>query len=258
MYEQKVLDHGVVILRNLSGPTRRTHNPPKVFGEGDDAVEFATQRPFDADDTDVANAARMSFEGSEQSRTYADEIKLARYLLKNGHTSPFEMIQVWLEVRVPVFVDRQLVRHRTWRRNESSGRYIVLPGEWYIPDTVGGKPLYKKQGQDDNLDTETQAWFKRQLNDACAASYSLYLEAISRGVAPEHARLALHLNHYVHWLGNVDLSNLFKFLGLRDHSHAQIEAQMYAKAIVTLLGPHLPGLMGIYREVIRGELMVAQ
>lgn len=249
MNEVKVLDHGFIKLRNLAGPTRRENDSALILGN------VGQPRHFDADDTDPANAARMSFEGQDQDRVYADEIKLARYLLKNGHTSPFEMIQVWVEVKVPIFVDRQLVRHRTWRRNESSGRYITLPGEWYIPEVVGGKAANKKQGQEDNLDIEIQAWFKRQLNDACARDYGLYVEAIDRGVAPEHARLLLHLNHYVHWLGNVDLSNMFKFLGLRDHNHAQIEAQAYAKGIVTLLEPHLPGLMGLYREVIRGEVV---
>jgi len=246
MNEVKVLDHGSVILRNLAGPTRRIEQSSK-WGTP------MGYRPFDADDTDVANAARISFEGQDEERTYDQEIKLARYLLKNGHTSPWEMISVWIEVRVPIFVDRQMVRHRTWRRNESSARYIVLPEQWYIPEVVGGKAPNKKQGQEDNLPQDIQAEFKHRLNVACARDYSEYKRALDNGVAPEHARMFLHLNHYVHWLGNVDLSNLFKFLGLRVHEHAQIEAQKYGRAIIELLDPHLPGLMQIYREVIQGE-----
>lgn len=229
---KNVLDHGFVILRNLAGQTRRS-----------DAV-------FDANDIDPAQAARMSFEQMDTDRTYEQDMKLARYLLVNGHTSPFEMISVWIEVKVPIFVDRQLVRHRTWRRNESSGRYITLPAEWYIPEKVGGKAPNAKQGQEDNLPDVVQQAFKRDLSYDCRMGYNRYLEYIKLGVAPEEARLFLHLNHYVHWIGNVDLGNMFKFLGLRAHTHAQIQAQLYAYAILDLLRPQLPGLIGLFDEMM--------
>jgi len=229
----KVLDHGFVTLRNISGPNRRP------------------DAQFDADDTDPAQAARMSFEQMDSSRTYAQDMKLNDYLLRNEHTSPFEMIQVWLEVKVPIFVDRQMVRHRTWRRNESSGRYIVLPAEWYIPEVVGGKAVDKKQGQEDNLNKTVQDTFKRVLDLQCQRGYVSYLDFIEQGVAPEHARMFLHLNHYVHWIGNVDLSNLFQFLSKRVHSHAQVEARAYGNAVVDLLRPHLPGLMGLFDKHCR-------
>src|SRR5882672_5604737 len=127
MYQINVLDKGFVILRNLAGPTRRTHNTLILPGE-ELSLASTTSRAFDADDIDPANAARMSFDamdndvvtlrdGSTRSRTVEDDHKLADYLLANGHTSPFEMITVYLEVKVPIFVDRQLVRHRTWSRN---------------------------------------------------------------------------------------------------------------------------------------------
>ncbi len=240
----QVLDHGFVKLRNLAGPTRRAL---MLEHEG----TYGEPRDFDADDIDPANAARMSFDKLDQERTYEQDMKLSRYLLSNGHTSPFEMISVWVEVKVPIFIDRQFVRHRTWRRNESSGRYIVLPGEWHIPDVVGGKAPNVKQGQADNLDAGTQDWFKYQLDKQCQEGYDTYLEAIERGVANEEARLFLHLNHYVHWLGNVDLSNLYKFLALREHSHAQKQARAYASAIIELLRPHLPGLMTLFDELVR-------
>lgn len=253
--ERKVLDHGFVKLRNLAGPTRRIEQSSQ-WGS---PMGF---RPFDADDTDVANAARLSFEqldsevivlkdGGTRPRTYADDMKLNEYLLLNEHTSPFEMISVWLEVKVPIFVDRQMVRHRTWKRNESSARYITLPGDWYIPEVVGGKAPNKKQGQEDNLSAEAQDRFKSALDLASSTGYQCYLDAMAQGVAPEHARMFLRLNHYVHWLGNVDLSNLFKFMRLRAHSHAQIEAQRYAESIVELLRPHLPGLMELFDKHVR-------
>lgn len=243
----KVLDHGYVTLRNLAGPTRRTGMTLS------DVVNDTPLRDFDADDTDPANAARMSFEQADSGRTYDEDMRLNEYLLKNEHTSPFEMIQVWVEVKVPIFIDRQLVRHRTWRRNESSGRYIVLPDEWYIPEVVGGAAPNKKQGQEDNLPEDLQAHFKNTLDTLCRGSYAQYQNFIINGVAPEHARMFLHLNHYVHWLGNVDLGNMFRFLRLRTHSHAQVEARKYAEAIIELLRPHLPGLMGLFDKHCRKE-----
>jgi thymidylate synthase (FAD) len=243
-----VLDHGFVRLRNLAGPTRRTGMTVL------DVVNNTPQRHFDADDIDPANAARMSFDQMDSDRTYEDEMRLTRYLMKNHHDTPFESVVVWLEYKLPIFVARQFVRHRTQALNEVSGRYVTLPAEWYIPAVVGGKPDNKKQGQQDNLDGETQTWFKAALNEQCSRSYDLYESFIARGVAPEHARLFLHLNHYTHWLSTVNLRNLMGFLLLRDHGHAQVEAQAYAKAITALLEPHIPGLMATYREFKRGEV----
>ncbi len=253
-YTIKVLDHGFVTLRNLAGPTRRQFNY--------DVNGCGSKRDFDADDVDPANAARISFEGmdkevvtlkdgSTRPRTVEDDYKLNEYLLLNKHSSPFEMIQVWIEAKVPIFVDRQMVRHRTWRRSEASGRYTQLPSEWYIPEVVGGKSENKKQGQEDNLSEDVQGMFKRRLNQACQDDYATYTHFLELGVAPEHARMFLHVNHYIHWLCNVDLHNLFHFLALRTHSHAQIEAQRYGFAIVELLRPHLPVLMGLFDKHCR-------
>ena len=240
-----VLDHGFVKLRNIAGPTRR------VGGTCGENADNNGIRHFDADDTDVANAARLSFEGQDQDRSYEIEMKLNRYLLKNAHMTPFESIVVWLEMKMPIFVARQFVRHRTQSINEASARYITLPAEWYIPEVVGAAPKDKKQGQSEGLPPDTQALFKADLASACRADYSLYLRYIEQGVAPEHARMFLHVNHYTHWMTTMNLRNLLGFLALRDHPHAQIEAQVYARAVVELLEPHLPGLMGLYKELVR-------
>lgn len=241
-----VLDHGFVTLRNLAGPTRRLTKPANTDVG---AVEFPAE--FDADDTDVANSARMSFEGQDLERTYEVEMKLNRYLLQNKHMTPFESIEVWLEMKLPIFVARQFVRHRTASLNEVSGRYVQLPAEWYIPETVGGKAANKKQGQENNLDDHTQHVFKSMLNDHCKDGYDSYSRAIESGVAPEHARMFLSLNHYTHWLWKQDLRNLMHFLALRDHSHAQVEAQRYAQAITQLLEPQIPGIMALYKELMK-------
>lgn len=238
----QVLDHGFVVLRNIAGPTRRESSP------------FHDQE-FDAEDRDPAQAARMSFANMEVKdgvvRTLEQDYKLAAYLMKNRHTSPFEQVQVWLEMKLPIFVARQFVRHRTVRLNEVSGRYVTLPAEWYLPKVVGGKPASAKQGQADNLDDDTQLAFKQLLNKHCGDGYQLYLDALACGVAPEHARLLLSLNHYTHWLWNQDLHNLMHFLSLRDHSHAQVEAQAYAQAIDGLIRAVLPETMKLYDQFRR-------
>lgn len=247
--ERKVLDHGLVVLRNIAGPTRRAID--HFGGEHGDGEPFTMTRPFDADDRDPAQAARMSFNQMGSTRTEEDDFKLSRYLMKNKHTSPFEQVQVWFEMKLPIFVARQFVRHRTVRLNEVSGRYIVLPEEWYVPEVVGARAKDKKQGQSDTLDIETQSWWRTCLNNHAQRGFELYMEAIDRGVAPEHARIILGLGHYTHWLWNQDMHNLMHFLSLRDHSHAQIEAQQYARVMDDLLRQHLPETMKIYDEFRR-------
>lgn len=255
MNEIKVLDHGFVKLRNISGPTRRELDwePVGVMSVGQSSGTASIGRPrrFDADDTDPANAARMSFDQTDSGRTRDQDLKLARYLMKNKHTTPFEMVEVWVEMKLPIFVARQFVRHRTVSINEVSGRYITLPEEWYIPEVVGGKAADKKQGQVDGLDPKLQNEFKQSLNRQCNRSYHNYLGFIDAGVAPEHARLFLHTNHYTHWMWKQDLHNMMHFLSLRDHSHAQVEAQAYAKAVDQLIRTQLPETMKLYDEFRR-------
>jgi thymidylate synthase (FAD) len=179
--------------------------------------------------------------------------------MKNVHTTPSEMPSIWFHMQMPVFVARQSERHRTAKIfegieeycdpsiNEVSGRYVQLPAEWYIPEVVGGKSTSgAKQGQEDNLDTHCQKEFKYHLNEQCYKSYELYTTALGNGVAPEHARMFLHLNHYTHWLWKQDLHNLMHFLSLRLHSHAQIEARQYAEAIYKLLSYYLPETMKLF------------
>lgn len=230
MYSRKVLDHGFVELRNIAGPTRRLH------------------LDFDAHDVDPANSARMSFNQMDSNRTDEMDYKLCKYLMKNWHTSPFEMIEIWTEVKLPIFVARQFIRHRTASVSEVSGRYVTLPSEWYIPEVVGGKAADKKQGQEDNLHPLQQEWFKKALEHLCSEGYNSYLMAIDQGVAPEHARLMLHLNHYTHWLWKQDLHNMMHFLRLRKHGHAQIEAQLYAQAKYDILKIVLPKSMELFDE----------
>lgn len=237
-----VLDHGFVILRNAAGPTRRGY------------------AEFDADDTDPANAARMSFDQMDSGRTRGEDLKLCDYLMKNWHTTPFESIELWIEMKMPIFVARQFVRHRTTSINEVSGRYVTLPEEWYIPNVedIVYKVKDKKQGGrpiDMNNPVEVEAGLRYQdrLDQSCRNSYKDYLQSLEDGIAPEQARLSLHLNHYTHWLWKQDMHNIMHFLSLRDHSHAQGEAKTYAKQVDKLIRRVLPNTMSLYDEYRRQD-----
>jgi thymidylate synthase (FAD) len=232
-----VLDHGFVTLRNVAGPTRR----PGL--------------PFDAADVDPANAARMSFDQMDSDRTREQDLRLTEYLLRNRHNTPFEMIDIWIEMKLPIFVARQFVRHRTASINEVSGRYVTLPADWYVPalEHVGMQAKNKKQGgRFVDLDNTEQrliaTGYRCKLSDCCEQSYANYLSSIEEGIANEQARLFLHLNHYTHWLWKQDLHNIMHFLSLRAHDHAQWEAQQYATTIMDLLDEVLPESMRLFRE----------
>jgi thymidylate synthase (FAD) len=230
----KLLDHGFVRLSNLAGPIRRP------------------DAPFDADDTDPARTARISFDNLDLERTREQDLKLYEYLMAHLHNTPIEMIETWWEMKLPIFLARQFVRHRTATINEVSGRYAILPAEWYIPEVVGGKPTNgAKQGQEDNLPWFFQVLFKAGLRVACWFSYRLYTLAIKSGVAPEHARMFLHVNHYTHWIWKQDLSNLMHFLSLRLDAHAQIEARAFSKAMYDWLKIYLPVSMQLFDEYRR-------
>lgn len=235
-----VLDHGYVRLRNLAGPTPRPH---------DDLF------PFDARDEDVPQTARKSFNSMGRTYTYEEEMKLADYLYRNFHTTPFEMIETWWDLKLPIFVDRQWVRHRTWGRDEASARYTKLSADFYLPTlcTVMLAAANKKQGgrlvdPSNDQELELAEYFIASLRGQCKQSYVLYERNLKRGIAPEQARMFLHLNHYVEWTGKVDLHNLLHFLTLRTHDHAQYEIRCYAWAMVQLLAEQLPGLMRLWRS----------
>lgn len=229
-----VLDHGFVKLRNLSGPVRRP------------------EEEFDASDRDPAITARISFDLLDADRAAEQDHKLVKYLMANKHWTPVEMIEVWLEMKLPIFVARQFVRHRTACLNEVSARYATLPAEWYVPDllTVGLKSSNNKQGRDisnwGDLSKEKQqdiCSFLTNLDEQNRFGYQKYTEALEAGIAPELARCFLQVNHYTHWVWKQDLRNMLGFLTLRLDSHAQYEARVYAQAIYDLLKQHLPETM---------------
>lgn len=232
----KVLDHGYVRLRNVSGPVRRL------------------DRMFDADDVDPANAARFSFDAADKvGRTREADLKLAKYLLSHKHTTPFEMVEIWLEMKMPIFIARQFVRHRTATINEISGRYIKLPEEFYIPDpaTIGVPAATNKQGRDAHLENPYAVRFTETLHENCRKAYAQYEFDLANKIPAEIARMQLPLNIYTKWLWKQDLHNIMHFIAVRIDGHAQWEAQQYAQAVYTLLKDALPYSMELFDEYRR-------
>jgi thymidylate synthase (FAD) len=227
-----VLDHGYVTLLNIAGPTRRA------------------DQEYDADDIDPANSARMSFDQRDAGRTREMDLKLCRYLMEHRHTTPFEMTQIWLEMKLPIFVARQFVRHRTVSINEVSARYTPLPAEWYIPEAcnITTKAKSNKQGRSQEQYEHAEA-FRVLLDQDCRSAYANYTRFIEERVAPELCRLFLHVNHYTKWLWRQDLHNLLHFISLREDAHAQWEAQQYAKAVKELVRDILPETIALYESM---------
>lgn len=243
----KCLDQGFVKLLNISSAIPRDRVVDLT-----DTIGLSYTQEYDARDIDPAICARISFNNFEAERTEEMDLKLVEYLIKNFHNTPVEMTEVWLEMKLPIFVARQFGRHRTTCINEVSARYVQLPEEWYIPEVVGGKSTSgAKQGQEDNVDDKLQQSFRDSLNHVCQNNYNTYRYYIECGVAPEHARLFLHVNHYTHWLWKQDLHNLMHFLALRLDAHAQIEARVYAQAVYDLLSLHLPKTMELFDKYRR-------
>jgi thymidylate synthase (FAD) len=238
----QVLDHGYVKLLNLAGPTRR---PESLC---------------DADDTDPANVARMSFGQKDSGRTREMDLRLASYLMQHRHSEPFEFIECWFQMKLPLFVAAQFKRHRTARLfepvddvfdpsiNEMSLRYTEACTDWYVPsvEQIGKKAASNKQGRGDAVDEGLAEAFRDSLNDRCLEAYRDYEYFLEEGIAPEVARLFLHVNHYTEWVWKQDLWNMLHFLSLRMEGHPQWEAQQYANAIHTLLSQHLPESMRLF------------
>lgn len=236
-HEIKVLDHGFVRLIDWLG-----------------------------DDKRIVECARISYKspskGDEQDK------KLIEYLWKNLHTSPFENIKITLNIKMPIFVMRQYVRHRMQSLNEVSARYTELPNEFYIPTSWRKQDTKNKQGSIDE-----GAWNPKvyTIYDPCACgmggggasidydatkavevfcenSYKLYQQLLDAGVAREMARMVLPVNIYTEIYTTWDLKNLLHFVRLRDDAHAQAEIQEYGKAIKVILRELFPWTMEAYEK----------
>ncbi len=179
-------------------------------------------------DSDVAEAARISY--GMGTHSVSANRDLLRYLLRHRHTTPYEMVQLKFHVKLPIFVARQLVRHRTAKINEYSMRYSLAPMQFYVPelDNFQKQSKTNKQGRAGVVAAEVYERVAKAWSRLSAEASDVYADAILEEVARELARLHLPVSLYTEWIWNIDLHNLMHFLGLRSDSHAQWEIQQFS------------------------------
>lgn len=198
-------------------------------------------------DLDIVNAARVST--GKQSTTFGDkERRLLRYLWTHGHTSPFEQAVLKFRLRLPIFVMRQLIRYRTARVNELSGRYAELPRDFYIPPTLLTQAAVGKQKSGDPLPDGTDVRLRTLMRQQCDDAFNLYERLLRDGVSREQARLVLPLNTFTECVWQMDLHNLGKFLRQRLADDAQSEIRWYSKEIAQLVAATFPESWALLSE----------
>jgi thymidylate synthase (FAD) len=242
--------------RAASNQTRRATVPAleEILYEPVPVLDHGFVRVIDymGDDAAIVQAARVSY--GKGTKKITNDRGLIRYLMRHRHTTPFEMCEIKFHVKLPVFVARQWIRHRTANVNEYSARYSILDREFYIPapDQLAAQSVANRQGRGDVLEGEEAARVLQLLRDDAALCYAHYEEMLNedaegnprdperQGLARELARMNLPLNIYTQWYWKVDLHNLLHFLSLRADPHAQYEIRVYAEAMLDMVRRWLP------------------
>ena len=186
-------------------------------------------------DARIVQAARVSYQ--EGTKTIREDGALIDYLVRHKHTSPLEQVVLTFHLKLPIFVARQWLRHRTARLNEISGRYSVMRDEFYLPDEaqVRRQSAANKQGRsDEEVPAELRAKTLELLQSGQQGAYTAYQELLDEDVARELARVNLPLSLYTEMYWQIDLHNLFHFLRLRLDAHAQYEIRVYGEAMAEL------------------------
>lgn len=230
-----------------------------------------------AGDAAIVQAARTSY--GKGTKAVRNDEGLIRYLLRHDHTTPFEMVEFKLHIKMPIFVVRQHIRHRTANVNEYSGRYSEMSNEFYIPDVANIKPQAKdnKQGRSGELSDKNAQGVQWVMRQASENAYSAYQTLLGRedtdyydlfnpqdgllddefremdgagGIAKELARAVLPVSNYTEMYWKNDLSNIFKYLRLRADSHAQYEIRVLAEAMGKLIQPYAPMAYKAFEDYI--------
>lgn len=206
-------------------------------------------------DERIVQSARVSY--GQGTKTFRQDRGLIHYLVRNWHTSPIEQVQLTFHCKMPVFVARQWVRHRTARLNEISGRYSVMKDEFYVPapEQIRPQSTDNKQGRSEERYSEADeheivSLFEREQRQA----YASYQNLLERNLARELARANLPLSLYTEWYWQIDLHNLFHFLRLRLDAHAQYEIRVYAEALAKCAKAVAPLAYEAFEEYILGSV----
>ena len=204
------------------------------------------------DDAAIVQAARVSY--GRGTRHVSEDAGLINYLMRHRHTTPFEMCEIKYHVKLPIFVARQWIRHRTANVNEYSARYSILDREYHIPapDQLGTQSRSNRQGRDAVLEGKEAARVLQLLREDAERCHDHYMEMLNedeggntldtdrKGLARELARINLTLNTYTQWYWKIDLHNLLHFLSLRADPHSQYEIRVYADAMLDTLRRWVP------------------
>ena len=236
--------------------TRRVVSPrlEEILYEAIPVLDHGFVRVVDymGDDAAIVQSARVSY--GKGTRTLRSDAGLINYLMRHRHTTPFEMCEIKYHVKLPIFVARQWIRHRTANVNEYSARYSILDNEFYLPqpEHLAAQSSLNRQGRGDVLGgAEAERVYELLRRDA-AQAYADYAEMLNEdeegnlvdphrdGLARELARMNLSLNFYTQWYWKIDLYNLMHFVSLRADDHAQYEIRAYAEVILDTLERWVP------------------
>jgi len=193
------------------------------------------------DDAAIVQAARTSY--GQGTKTTSEDRALIRYLMRQKHTSPFEMVEFKFHIKLPIFIARQWIRHRTANVNEYSGRYSEMRDEFYLPEpeVIKNQSNDNKQGRSEEI---LPANYTNEIINNFASlqenAYNEYKKVVDAGLAREIARINLPLSIYTEWYWKIDLHNLFHFLRLRMDKHSQYEIRVYANIIADILKVCVP------------------
>jgi thymidylate synthase (FAD) len=237
------------------------HRPHPLLDHG-----FVRVIDYMGDDNAIVQAARVSY-GAGTKRVQEDA-GLIRYLMRHRHTTPFEMCEIKFHVKLPIFVARQWIRHRTASVNEISARYSILDREFYIPaaEHLAAQSAINRQGRGEILDGDEAANVLDLLRDDANRTYANYVQMLNegetrdpnrRGLARELARMNLTLNTYTQWYWKTNLHNLFHFLSLRADAHAQYEIRVYADAMLQITEAWVPVAAAAFRDYRLGAVTLS-
>jgi thymidylate synthase (FAD) len=242
------------------------YEPFKVLDHG-----FIRVVDYMGDDSAIVQAARVSY-GKGTKQTNQDK-GLINYLLRHKHTTPFEMCEIKLHVKLPIFIARQWIRHRTANVNEYSARYSILSNEFYIPqkEHLSPQSTTNKQGRESRALSEIEAEnVLNILKDDASRCYKNYVTLMNEdehgnvidqevtGIARELARMNLTLNQYTQWYWKIDLHNLLHFVRLRADHHAQFEIQAYANVLLDLIKMWVPYTYDAFIEHVRDSVTLSK
>lgn len=247
--------HEIAEARGAASSTRRPTVAAleEILFEAFPVLDHGFVRVIDymGDDAAVVQAARVSY--GKGTRQTSEDRGLIRYLMRHWHTTPFEMCEIKLHVKLPIFVARQWIRHRMANVNEYSARYSILDREFYLPkpEHLAAQSTSNRQGRGSTLDGDEAAEVLRILREDADRSYSNYQWMLNdpelgnsdpdrRGLSRELARIGLSLSMYTQWYWKVDLHNLLGFLRLRADPHAQFEIRGYAEKLLDIVERWVP------------------